>query len=132
MGGGFTGLGGLFVLWTGGRGGGEWSRGVYVEPYQWHWTGGLALAIGGGLVAGALLTWFRRPTSYTFDIPSEHPFISDDESQAILEAESRATADDCRQLAERLVAEARLRHKPLPYEIDLFVQRHLPGRLTDR
>lgn len=125
-----AGLGGLFVLWNGGRGGGTWSRGSYVEPYQWQWTGALALAVVGGPVIGALLTWMRRPSSYRFDVPSSTPFIDEEEMQEILEVETHAGPEECRHLAEDLVEESRLRQQPLQAELEAFVRRHLPGRLT--
>lgn len=128
----FAGLGGLSVNWNGGRGGGDWSRGSYVAPYQWQWEGALALALIGGLVAGALLTWMRQPDSYAFDIPSSAAFIDEEEVREILETETRATPEECRRLAETLLAEARLRKQPLPREVESFVRRHLPGRLTSR
>lgn len=128
----FAGLGGLFVLWNGGAGGGEWSRGSYVHPYKWQWSGALAFALIGGPVAGALLAWLRQSRSYGFDIPSSTRFIDEEEMRDILEAESDAGPEKCRHFAESLLKQSRLRQQPLQPELEAFVRRHLPGRLTSR
>jgi hypothetical protein len=122
----FAGFGGLFMLWNGGRGGGEWNGRIYVEPYQWQWTYTLAFALVGGFVFGVLVTWLRQPSSYAFEISSTTPFIDDEEVRRILEAERQAAPGECRQLAEKLVAESRLQQQPLPREVESFVRRHLP------
>jgi hypothetical protein len=128
----FAGLGGLFMLWNGGRGGGEWNGRIYVGPYQWQWTYTLAFALVGGFVFGALVTSLRQPSSYAVDISSTTPIIDDEEVRRILEAERQAAPEECRGLAEKLVAESRLRQEQLPHDVELFVRRHLPGRLTNR
>jgi hypothetical protein len=126
----FAGLAGFALLWNGGRGGGGWSRGRYVEPYQWEWPAALAFALVGGLATGGLLTWARQPSSYAFDVPSSTPFIDEEDVREILESEARGGPEACRQLAESLVKESRARRQPLPRELELFVGRHLSRRQT--
>jgi hypothetical protein len=83
----FAGLGGASVLWNGGRGGGDFSRGQFVAPYQWHWSEAIAFALIGGFLVGALMTWVRRPPTYMFDIPESSRFTDEAEDHESPERE---------------------------------------------
>jgi len=124
----FLGMGSCSVLWNGGHSESQTHQG-YVATRDWHWPEALGFALGLGLIVGGLVTWGRRPSSYAFDIPSDDTFIDPEEVEEILTLEKRASPQVCRELAESLVKQSRMRLQPLPWEVQQFVERHLPAKL---
>jgi len=127
----FLGMGGCSVLWNGGHSE-HLTRQGYFATYDWHWPEALGFALTCGLLVGGLLTWRRPLSSYAFDIPSNETFIDSDEVQEILSLEKRASAEECRRLAESLLKQSRRRLQPLPPEVEQFVERYIPTAIVKR
>jgi hypothetical protein len=116
------GVGGMLVL-----GGDGWQRGGG-PSHRWRWPDALALAAAGGLFGG-LLGLVPNPRAEALaeaaDALDAEPFGGDYEAE-VLAAEGRASADECRRMARRLVTESRRRGRPLPAGLQAFVGRHRP------
>lgn len=122
-----VGVGSVIVLTNDGWHQGRRGDSSWYPPMTWPQA--LAIALVAGLLIGAAMTFADSLPRVAWAAPAPAPepahfppsYVTD-----VLEAEGRASPDECRRLARHLLKTSRRVRQPLPPALDDFAQRHLP------
>jgi hypothetical protein len=105
--------------------------GAFREPYLPTWGEALGIAIGAGLVIGALITLLSIGTSLDTPDPVDEAFPADF-VEDVLADEREASQDQRRRTAAMLLDEAERSGERLPNALDRYVRRNAPELLGRR